>query len=342
MRGALSYWAYLLCITVVAPVQANFLSHPEAKEAVLEWQQNLGLSPAQARRGLGQAQFNAQAKRLMQPAPKGYVGNWAAYRARFVEPVRIRAGAKAWRRWDAALRRAEQRYGVPAEVIMGVLGVETLYGRYMGRFATLDVLATLAFDYPREHPRWQARQAYFREQLGHFLLLADETGLAATRWRGSYAGALGLPQFMPGSWRRYAVDHSGDGRIGLRSNPADAIGSVAHFLREHGWQPGVPATFAVQPPLGDTASWQHLLAPDIVPSFSAAQLQAAGLKLGPQASAYNGKMALVKVDNGPDATPSYVLGTQNFYALTRYNASSYYARAVLDLGQAVRRAARNP
>ncbi|MGA1576245.1 MAG: lytic murein transglycosylase, partial [Burkholderiaceae bacterium] len=117
MRGALSYWAYLLCITVVAPVQANFLSHPEAKEAVLEWQQNLGLSPAQARRGLGQAQFNAQAKRLMQPAPKGYVGNWAAYRARFVEPVRIRAGAKAWRRWDAALRRAEQRYGVPAEVI---------------------------------------------------------------------------------------------------------------------------------------------------------------------------------------------------------------------------------
>ncbi len=332
------YLALLLVLGTVAPARADFLRHPEAQQAMTQWQAQLGLPLALAERGLQQAKHDAKAKRLMQPAPKGQVGNWQTYRQRFVEPVRIRAGVKTWKRWRTALRRAEQRYGVPAHVIIGVLGVETLYGRHMGRFVTLDVLATLAFDFPREHPRWQARQAYFREQLGHFLLLAQETRLSARRWRGSYAGALGMPQFMPGSWRQYAVDHSGDGRIGLRSNPADAIGSVAHFLREHGWLPGVPATFAVQLPNNDDPAWQRLLAPDIVPSFTAAQLQAAGLKLGPQASRYPGLLALVKVNNGAGAAPSYVLGTQNFYALTRYNASSYYARAVLDLGRAVQRA----
>jgi membrane-bound lytic murein transglycosylase B len=332
------YLALLLALGALAPARADFLRHPEAQQAMAQWQAQLGLPLALAERGLRQAKHNPKARGLMGPAPQGHVGNWQAYRQRFVEPVRIRAGVNTWKRWRTALRRAEQQYGVPANVIIGVLGVETLYGRHMGQFVTLDVLATLAFDFPREHPRWQARQAYFREQLGHFLLLAQETGLSAGRWRGSYAGALGMPQFMPGSWRQYAVDHSGDGRIGLRSNPADAIGSVAHFLREHGWESGVPAIFPVELPSKDNQSWEHMLAPDILPTFTSGELQAAGLRLGEAASRHTGLLALIKVNNGPGNEPAYVLGTKNFYVLTRYNASSYYARAVIDLGEAVQNA----
>ena len=171
--------------------------------------------------------------------------NWAAYRARFVEPVRIRAGVRFWNEHAATLARAEREYGVPAEIIAGILGVETLYGQHMGSFRVMDALATLAFDFPAAHPRAAERQAFFQGELEQLLSLADRTGTDPFALRGSYAGAMGLGQFMPSSWVRWAVDFDGDGRIDLFQSPADAIGSVANYFQAHGWVPGLPTHYAL-------------------------------------------------------------------------------------------------
>ncbi|RVT51073.1 lytic murein transglycosylase B [Rubrivivax albus] len=279
------------------------------------------------------AKLQPMAQRLMMPAPPGQPKNWAAYRDRFVEPQRIAAGAAFWQAHAEALARAEARYGVPAEVIVGIVGVETFYGRVMGRYRALDVLATLAFDFPTGR---SDRSAYFRDELEQLLLLARHEDVGPASLTGSFAGAIGLPQFMPGSINRYAVDFDGDGHIDLTASAEDAIGSIAHFLAQHGWRSGMPATFDVTPP-DDAAQRAKLLAPDIVPSFDAAAFTAAGAVLSPAGQAHDGLMALVSVDNG-GAPPSFVAGTVNFFVLTRYNRSSYYARAVLDLGAAVKAA----
>lgn len=280
---------------------------------------------------LREARLQPAARQLVMPPPPGQRKNWNAYRERFVEPQRIAAGVDFWRANADALARAEQRFGVPAEVVVGIVGVETFYGRIMGRFRTLDVLATLAFDFP---PGRSDRSAYFREELEQLLVLARRAELAPSSFTGSYAGAIGLPQFMPGSINRHALDFDADGHVDLAASAADAIGSIAHFLARHGWQRGMAASYPVGPP-ADAAERARLLAPDIVPSFDAAALQAAGATLAAEGRAHDGLLALVSVDNGDDA-PSYVAGTANFFALTRYNRSSYYARAVLALGEAVR------
>jgi membrane-bound lytic murein transglycosylase B len=156
---------------------------------------------------------------------------------------------------------------------------------------------------------------------------------------GSYAGAMGLPQFMPSSVRNFAVDFDGDGRIDLQRSPVDAIGSVARYLAEHGWQKNMPAYYEVKPP-ADKEALAKLLAPDIVPSFSVSEMQGLGATLPDAAQTHTGLLALVKLENG-DGAPTYILGTDNFFAVTRYNQSSYYALAVIQLGQAVSRAAGN-
>ncbi|MEW6694339.1 MAG: transglutaminaseTgpA domain-containing protein [Pseudomonadota bacterium] len=296
-----------------------------------------------ARRWLGQARHDARAARFILPPPPAAFKDWAAYRARFVEPRRIAAGVRFWDTHAAALERAQAEYGVPAWVIVGIIGVETLYGRHLGTHRTLDVLATLALDFPAEHPRAEARQAYFREELRAFLRLARIAGIAPDAWRSSYAGAMGLPQFMPSNWLTYAVDFDGDGRIDLAASAADAIGSVARFLHAHGWQRDLPARFDVTPP-PPGADPEALLAPDIRPTFTLDEVRARGAQPAPEAEGYRGKLALVALENGDPnqggTPPTYVLGTGNFYALTRYNPSSYYAMAVLDLGLAVERARR--
>ncbi|MCP5284085.1 MAG: lytic murein transglycosylase B [Burkholderiaceae bacterium] len=279
------------------------------------------------------AQLQRSTQKLMMPAPPGQAKNWAAYRDRFVEPQRIAAGTAFWQANADALARAEARYGVPAEVIVGIVGVETFYGRVLGRYRALDVLATLAFDFPSGR---SDRSGYFRDELEQLLVLARHEDVDPASLTGSFAGAIGLPQFMPGSINRHAVDFDGDGHIDLTTSAADAIGSIAHFLAQHGWRPGMPVTFDVTPP-DDPAQRARLLAPDIVPSFDAATFAAAGATLSPAGQAHDGLMALVSVDNG-DAPPSFVAGTVNFFVLTRYNRSSYYARAVLALGEAVRSA----
>ncbi|OJX29402.1 MAG: lytic murein transglycosylase B [Burkholderiales bacterium 68-12] len=291
------------------------------------------LDPTWVRQALGQARLLPVAQRLVLPPPKGTAKNWQAYRARFIEPVRIRAGLRFWQAHAAALARAEQEYGVSAAIIVGILGVETLYGQQMGNFRVLDALATLAFDFPEAHPRAAERRAFFQRELEQFLSLAHRTAQDPAAPRGSFAGAMGWPQFMPSSWVRYAIDFDGDGRVDLFTSPQDAIGSVAHYLAAHGWKPGMPTHYAVQP-AGTPEQTEELLLPDILPSFSAARMQELGARLDAAGQQHVGPLALVELQNGAEP-PSYVAGTENFYAITRYNWSSYYAMAVIELGQAV-------
>ncbi len=274
-------------------------------------------------------------RQLILPATAGTAKNWTAYRERFIEPKRLEAGVAFWAENEAALAKAESQYGVPPEIVLGILGVETFYGRITGGFKVLDALATLAFDFPAEHPRAAERQAFFRHELGEFLKLCRENGLDAADVRGSYAGALGLPQFMPGSWRQHAVDFDGDGRIDLIASPADAIGSVAHYLSEYGWKPGQATHYSVRLPAAPITR-RRLLAPDIKPTFSAADLVEAGAELSEAARAHVGPLAVIELQNGPKKPTTMLLGTENFWAVTRYNWSAYYALAVIELGQAVK------
>jgi membrane-bound lytic murein transglycosylase B len=215
---------------------------------------------------------------------------------------------------------------------VGIIGVETFYGQNMGNFRVLDALTTLTLNFPSAHPRAAERQAFFKSELGHFLVQAHNQGDASAT--GSFAGAMGWPQFMPSSAAKFAVDFDGDGRIDLRNSPVDAIGSVANYFKAFGWQTGMPTHYPVS---FDEARLDKptLLAPDILPSFSVSNFIAKGAVLDEQAQKHNGPLALVELFNGDDA-PSYVAGTDNFYVVTRYNWSSYYALAVIELGQAVK------
>ena len=289
------------------------------------------LDPQWVREAIGQAHFNPTVARLMQPPAQAFVKNWRVYRSRFIDPIRIEAGLRFWRANQVTLARAEKEYGVPAEIIVGIIGVETIFGRDTGNFRVMDSLATLAFDFPASHPRAAERSAYFKGEIEQFLTLQSRRGTDPFEARGSYAGAMGMPQFMPSSWIKYAVDFDGDGTIDLWNSPADVIGSVASYFKAFNWQPGMPTHY----PVSFDASrldLDALMAPDILPTFSVASFTAKGAVLEGPALQHAGPLALIELLNGPDA-PSYVAGTENFYAITRYNWSSYYAMAVIELGR---------
>ncbi len=313
--------------------ELTYAGRAEAMALADEIAQRHGLDAAWVRGHLAQARVLPAVQRLVMPAPAGTAKDWAAYRARFIEPRRVRLGAQFWREHAAWLRKAEQLYGVPAEIVVGIIGVETFYGRHMGGFRVLDALATLSLDFPSGR---RDRSAFFREELGQLFVLAASEGLDPASLRGSYAGALGLPQFMPSSWNRYAVDFDGDGRVDLHNNVPDVIGSIAHYLAEFGWTRGLPTHFEVRPP-EDATRRAELLAPDIVPSFTVQEFLDRQAWLPEAATEHTGLLALVELQNGKQA-PSYVAGTSNFYTLTRYNWSSYYAMAVIELGAAVAQA----
>ncbi|NKE65204.1 lytic murein transglycosylase B [Ramlibacter sp. RBP-2] len=313
-----------------------YATHEEAMRWADEAAARRGLDPGWVRQAVGRAQFLPVVSRLMQPAPPGTAKNWRVYRSRFIDPVRIAAGVRFWRENDALLQRAHSEYGVPPEIVVGIIGVETIYGQQMGTFRVLDALATLSFNFPGSHPRAAERTAFFRGELEQFLVLQAQRGADPTQPVGSFAGAMGMPQFMPSSIARWAVDFDGDGRIDLARSAADVIGSVANYFRSYGWQPGMPTHYPVRfDP--DRLDKEALLAPDILPTFSVPSFLAKGAVLEGAAVQHQGPLALVELQNG-DAEPSYVAGTENFYVITRYNWSSYYAMAVIELGQEVRRA----
>lgn len=334
MAGALATMATLAAQAAGVDQGFSYAGRTDALQFADELAAARQLPAGWVRAQLAQARYVPAVVRLIAPPPSSSPKNWTTYRARFLEPTRVRAGVEFWRRHQSWLTLAEQRYGVPAQIVVGIIGVETLYGQQTGTFRAIDALATLAFDYPRDAPR--DRSAFFRDELAELFVLAAREGVAATSFKGSYAGALGLPQFMPSSWSRYAVDFDGDGKVDLQRSPADAIGSVARYLAEFGWAAGRPTHFEVTPP-ADAADRAALLAPDILPSWNADYFAERGAQLSPAGREYGRALALVELPNG-DAPPSYVAGTSNFYTITRYNWSSQYALAVIELGAAVARA----
>ena len=288
-------------------------------------------------RQLAQARRIDSVQKLMMPAPAGTPKDWGAYRERFVEPRRIAAGVAFWHTNAATLRRAEARFGVPPAIVVGIIGVETFYGRLTGNFRVIDALATLAFDFPEGR---SDRSAFFRGELEEFMVMCARERSDPQALRGSFAGAMGLAQFMPSSINRYAIDFDGDGRVDLAGSAADVIGSIANYLAEAGWQRGQATRYALTPPPPGPAR-EQLLAKDIVPSFSADEMAAAGAVFEDAGRRHDGPLALVALENG-GREPTYVAGTQNFYVLTRYNWSSYYAMAVITLGEAVEAALPEP
>ena len=287
------------------------------------------------RNAIGQSRFLPIVAKFITPPPAGTVKNWRVYRSRFIDSVRIAAGVKFWLANREALERAEKEYGVPAEIIVGVIGVETIYGQQTGTFRVIDALTTLTFDFPSIHPRARERREFFQGELEQYLSLTSRSGTDPMGLRGSFAGAMGMPQFMPSSWVKYAVDFDGDGKVDLFNSPADVIGSVANYFRAFNWQPGMPTHYAVTFDKSKL-DMDALMAPDILPTFSVASFTAKGAVLDGAALQHSGQLALIELQNA-GAEPTYVAGTDNFYAITRYNWSSYYAMSVIELGQEVAR-----
>jgi membrane-bound lytic murein transglycosylase B len=282
---------------------------------------------------LRQVRFVESAVQLVKPAPPGKPKNWHAYSERFIEPIRINAGVRFWDENAEVLARAEATYGVPAEIIVGVIGVETLYGRDTGRFRVLDTLTTLAFAYP-EAPNRAERMAFFRSELENTLLFARQGGIDPFSLLGSFAGAVGMPQFMPGNILKFGVDFDGDGRIDLRNSPADAIGSVANFLVEHGWSRAVQGPPVYVADVSPGRAWEAMLGGGLSARYRADELAAAGV-LTQVSLPVSGPYGLVDLQNGADPT-EYWVANNNFFAITNYNRSYFYAMSVIELGRAIR------
>ena len=252
---------------------------------------------------------------------------WHAYRKIFLTRARIQRGAAFVREHARVLERVRSRFGVAPEVVAAIIGVETFYGRYTGRYRVIDALSTLAFFSPR-------RSEFFRGELEELLLMLNEESLDAAELRGSYAGAIGVPQFIPSSFRAYAIDFDGDGRRDLRGSVTDAIGSVGSYLGRHGWRPGEPVAELV------TASDERradALAGELRPLLAWRDLEAAGLRAreGAEAPAPETPVALIRLDGTEGA--EYWAGFDNFYVITRYNRSALYAMAVHQLATEIRR-----
>ncbi|NEV62557.1 lytic murein transglycosylase B [Thiorhodococcus minor] len=253
---------------------------------------------------------------------------WRDYRKLFLTPERIRGGVAFWRANRETLARAEAGFGVKPEVIAAIVGVETSYGANLGSYPVLDALTTLGFSYPR-------RADFFRAQLAELLLLAREEDIEPAELRGSYAGAMGLPQFIPSSYRAYAVDFDADGRRDLWGSKADVIGSVANYFQEHGWRPGVPVAFPAEMAAARINGLEVAEKRPIEPRLTLEALQEAGVSWAPRALDSATPASLLRLDGVED---EYWVGLDNFYVITRYNHSNLYAMAVYQLSEAIRAA----
>ena len=311
-----------LALPAAATAARDFERDPEVHAFVAEMRTRHGLPEAALRKAFHDARYQPSVIRAVMPPRDPGIRSWQAYRARFVEPGRVLMGQRFRREHAAALADASARYGVPEEVVVAIIGVETIFGRHMGGYRAFDALATLAFGYP-------PRAELFRRELEELLLLAREEGRDPRDYKGSYAGALGLPQFLPSSRRRYAVDFDQDGRIDLARSPVDAIGSVARFLADHGWRTGEPV---LVPATANGGRVAELLAMGIEPRLRPGEMTQYGV-VAPDAP----DLPATLVDYvTPAADTEYRLGFRNFYVLTRYNRSSFYATAVFDLAEALK------
>jgi len=301
--------------------ESEFGLRPEIRNFVAYMANRHGYDSKELESVFAQTNFRSDILKLIS-TPASAI-SWDEYRKRFVNTQRIKDGIGFWDRYTSELERARKIYGVPEEIIVAIIGVETSYGAATGNYRIMDALTTLAFDYPR-------RADFFREELENYLLLAKEQKFGLLDIKGSYAGAIGIPQFMPGSYRRYAVDFNNDGKIDLSGSAADAIGSVGHYLKEYGWEADEPIAVRAQ---ARSENLQEFLDTGIEPIHPIEKLREARIiPLEPIAN----DMPSALLELNSQGARQFWLGFRNFYVITRYNRSTFYAMSVFDLAKAIK------
>ena len=314
-------WLVCAVLMVFTVVRADYSQHPDAQAVINELVQEEGISRADLEAALRAAGYQQSIVDAMnRPAEKTLT--WGEYREIFLRDNRINGGVEFWRANAEVLNAAESEFGVPAEFIVAIIGVETLYGRITGNYRVVDALATLAFDYP-------ARATFFRSELKHFLTFTAEHRRDPLDYTGSYAGAMGYGQFMPSSYRRYARDYTGDGFADLWQSQPDAIWSVANYLHGHGWRRDEPVAEQV---VLDEGFDRTLISAELRPQLPLANLRNAGLV---DAGLMSGDTQVTLRSMQGTETEEHWLGFHNFYVITRYNISALYALAVFQLAEAI-------
>ena len=286
------------------PAKTDYSKRADVQAFIAEMAQKHGFVEAELAFLFSRARFYPTIVELITPPTNPRVRSWQAYRTRFLDSARIEGGVALWARYEKELARAEKEFGVPPEIIVAIMGVETVYGKNTGNWRVIDALTTLSFDYPK-------RAEFFRSELENYLLFAREHDTDVFSVRGSYAGAIGIPQFMPGSWRRYAIDFDGNGKINLRESFVDSIGSIGNFLKGHGWNAGGAIAF---PARIDGTAWQAMLNKDILPHTRIGDLAKNGVTsetLVHQRFSDDTLCSLVDLVT-PDAPTEYWVGLQNF------------------------------
>lgn len=323
MIRALWQLKLLLALTFAAPVHAlDIGQYGELHAFIKTFSERHQYPEADLRRVFANVRIRPEIIEVMQRP--GEALPYYEYRKQFLTDTHLKRGAQFWTQHETALARQGKKHGVPPEIIVAILGVETQYGRNTGSYPVLDSLSTLWLHYP-------PRSDFFKRELGEFLLLARELGVDAPSIKGSYAGAIGVPQFIPSSYRHYAVDGDGDGKRDLQKSPSDIIASVANFLDVHGWAAGETLTDDVEL-RGTLYFWIERLG--IKPALTVSGLTDYGI-VPRSAVAPERRAALIALEG--ETGPFYRLGYNNFYVITRYNRSKRYAMAVVELAERLRR-----
>lgn len=319
-RFASSFFLLILCAMTHA--DNTLLHRKEVQNFINQMVAHDHYNRTELEAAIKNAQFQPQ---IIESMDKPYEKkNWDVYKALFITPQRVQAGIEFWQANADTLARAERQYGVPAEMIVAILGIETQYGKRQGEYRVLDALTTLAFYYPK-------RSSYFTKELREYFLLCRERRVSPTQYIGSYAGAIGQPQFMPSSYRHFAVDFAGSGRRDLVNDNKDVIGSVANYFREHGWTPN---QYVAQPARLIGSHHAHLAVNSKRADYSYNKLVTSGVVPQPVISRHPSEAGLIELTtaNGSE----YWLAYPNFYVITRYNSSPQYALAAYLLAQQLR------
>ena len=315
----------VLSLGIVQPSLAaetyTYSKHPETGRFIQEMVDEHQFDPVELEKIFASAERkNSILKAISRPAEKSKP--WHEYRQIFITDSRIKKGKVFYEKHKEDLLRAQKQYGVPAEMIVAIIGVETFYGANKGSFRVIDALSTLGFDYPK-------RSKFFRQQLKEFLLLTREEKSDPLSHKGSYAGAMGYGQFIPSSYRNFAVDFDGDGRRDIWDNPTDAIGSVANYFKEHGWQSGQPVIVATKT---SGSKFKPLVNKKRKPYITVGELANVGVSpvdFIPSSE----KVTFIELDG--KAGKEYWIGQHNFFVITQYNHSRMYAKAVYELSQEI-------
>jgi membrane-bound lytic murein transglycosylase B len=309
-------------------VSAFAAEHPGTEEFVKRAASEYGLPEQEVRDLLEQAEYKQSIIDAISRPAEGKP--WHQYRPIFLTGKRIKGGVEFWKKNRELIASASKEFGVDEEVIVAIIGVETSYGGNTGGYRTIDALVTLGFYYPQNLS--SDRSPFFTKELMHYIQLTDEENLPANEISGSYAGAMGMGQFMPSSYREYAVDFDGDGKRDLWQSTPDVVGSVANYLHRHGWQPGKPVVRRAR--ASQNAAFDKISTRGLKPSLTVAQWQEEGFTSSSELSPSMPAAVLKLVEKDRN---SYWLTFQNFYVITRYNRSPRYAMAVYELSQEIKK-----